>query len=97
MMVDFHEYEARERIGGESVWHTIPQHPAPKDPPIWFTVALIAIVMVILILGLALLFSTIDWVNQTQTEFDRRDAIIQACIDSERYSRAECIVIGGNQ
>lgn len=29
-------------------------------------------------------------------EFDKRDAIIQECIASERYTREECIFIGSN-
>lgn len=36
-------------------------------------------------------------VPHTESKFERRDAIVQECVASERYTREECIVLAGSQ
>lgn len=69
----------------------------PKDLPVWFMLLMSAIVILVLFGGLALLFSTVEWAHEAYTEFDRRDAIIESCLDSDRYTRQECIMLAGSK
>lgn len=74
-----------------------PAAAAPKEPPIWFLVTMGIIVIAVLAGGLALLVIAVADARTGYSEFARRDAIIQECLDSERYTHDECVIIGGSK
>lgn len=60
---------------------------------VWALLAVAAIIAVVLIAAYAM--SPESKTNEARIEYDRRDAIVQECLNSEQYTREECIILAG--
>lgn len=78
-----------------------PEHPYESDryqePPTWFIAIGAVIVIAVLAIGLTLLVIAVTDATKGYSEFARRDALVQECLDSDHYTRQECITLAGEQ
>ena len=61
-----------------------------SDPFNW-----IGIVIAIVLILLCVYITHLIFTPQAQRDFERRNAFMQVCLQSEFYSRAECIQLAG--
>lgn len=62
---------------------------------VWGALALVAIIVVMLIVVYVLSPENLN--NIPLHEFNRRDAIVQECLNSEQYTREECIILASGK
>lgn len=61
-----------------------------------FSIVLAAVLVVILVATLLyLLPESITGYDLYKSEFVRRDRIVEACLESEKYTRQECLQLSG--
>lgn len=59
----------------------------------WGLYITLIIALAIALAGTYVLTNLVDWT----TDFERRDAIVQECLNSEQYTREECIILASGK